>query len=431
MDKSVDNLLKSRGKIPKRICNIFHLSLKPLPPIPHSPIPHSLIPFLLLSLVLLSSFSLSGQTRLSPQAQIGVLTCDPGPYIYSTFGHTCFHVFDPTNGINEVYNYGTFDFQAPGFVRKFVQGKLNYILSIEDYQRFRYFYMHNKQSVYEQVLLLSPEERQNFYTYLHTNALPENREYLYDYFFKNCSTVPRDILFEQLGDSLQVDSSIFEPTDLTLRGLIHEKLTRLPWMKFGIDLILGMKIDKKTSIYGAMFLPDQLMTHLSTQKRIANQQAIPLVAFENQVVHGQALSPYSGILPKHVTWVLFALVALFTLWQYLRRSSRTWLDSILFLIAGLAGVTMIIMWIGTDHSTTSQNLNLLWALPTHLVAGIALMRKKLPSWLKPYFLSAAILHTLFLLFHSFLSQVFPFAIFPFIGALLIRSVYLWKRQSFS
>ena len=414
MDKSVDNLLKSRGELVIRIGNIPTLFL----------IPHILLFYILIS-------PLVAQVRLSPQAQIGVLTCDPGPYIYSTFGHTSFHVFDPTNGINEVYNYGTFDFEAPGFVRKFVQGKLNYILSIQDYQRFRYFYLHNKQSVYEQTLLLSPQEQQSFYEYLSTNALPENREYLYDYFFKNCSTVPRDIIFEQLGDSLQIDSALYEPGDYTLRELIHEKLTRLPWMKFGIDLILGMKIDKKTTPYGAMFLPDQLMEYLRKQNRVANNQLLPMVAFENQVVHGQPLPEYSGILPIHITWILFALIALYTLWQFLRKSSQRWVDCLLFLIAGLAGITMIVMWVGTDHSTTSQNLNLLWALPTHFIAAIALMRGNTPSWLRSYFLISAILHGLFLCFHFFLPQEFPFAILPFVGGLFLRSIFLWKGQTFS
>ncbi|MEM9723294.1 MAG: DUF4105 domain-containing protein [Bacteroidota bacterium] len=404
-------MLITRGELVERTHNIF------------------LLVFLFLFLGPFASTKLLGQVQLSPQAQIGVLTCEPGPFIYSTFGHTCFHVFDPTTGLNEVYNYGTFDFETPGFVRKFVQGKLNYILSVEDYQRFRYFYLYNKRSVYEQGLLLSLPERQRFYEYLYTNALPENRMYLYDYFFKNCSSVPRDILFEQLGDSLQVDSSLFQPGNLTFRELIHEKLTRLPWMKFGIDLILGMKIDRKATPYEAMFLPDQLMAHLKKQNRILQQRAIPLVIFEGQPVYGEELPPYSGIRPSHITWTVFLLIVLYTAWQFRQNSTRRWLDCILFLIGGLAGIVMIVMWLGTDHSTTSHNLNLLWALPTHLVAAVALMRKHLPSWLGTYFLIAAILHGLFILFHPLLPQVFPFAILPIVGSLFLRSIFLWRKQS--
>ena len=37
------------------------------------------------------------------------------------------------------------------------------------------------------------------------------------------------------------------------------------------------------------------------------------------------------------------------------------------MILGLLGLFMLFMWFGTDHQNCANNINLLWALPTHLI----------------------------------------------------------------
>ena len=407
----MDKLLKNRGKLPPLSHNIFFR-----------------VCGLALYFFCASPVAYS-QVTLSDQAEITLLTCDPGDQLYATYGHTSFRVFDPINGLDDVYNYGTFDFNTPGFYLKFVRGKLNYLLTIGDYQAFRRWYLTHQRSVYEQILFLSPGEKQAFYEYLFNNSLPENREYLYDYFFKNCSSVPRDIIFELTGETMVPDSTLHAPGANTFRELIHEKLTSLPWAQFGIDLILGMKIDRKASPYERMFLPEHLMTHMGKVKRKVKGREIPMVISQEQVVFGSQLPPYEGILPIHVTWAFFVLVAAYTLWQFFKQNTQKRLDFILFFLAGLAGLLMVVMWVGTDHSTATHNLNLLWALPTHLFAAFYLLKSTTPKWLPTYFLVAALIHLLFLLGHPFLPQYFPPAALPLVGALLLRSIYLWRQQT--
>lgn len=412
MDKLVDKLLKSRGKLSIFSRNIDYLAC------------------CIALLYLISPSSVYSQLTLSSDAEITLLTCDPGDQLYSTYGHTSFRVFDPANGLDDVYNYGTFDFETPGFYLKFVRGKLNYLLTIGDYQAFRRWYMAHHRSVYEQILFLSPGEKQAFYEFLYNNSLPENREYLYDYFFKNCSSVPRDIIYELTGETWIPDSALNQPGAYTFRELIHEKLTALPWAQFGIDLILGMKIDRKASPYEQMFLPEHLMTYMAKVKRNIKGREAPLVISEQQIVFGNPIAPYEGILPIHVTWIFFILVAAFTAWQFFKKNTHKLLDVILFFLAGLAGILMVVMWIGTDHSTATHNLNLLWALPTHMFIAFILLRSHPPAWLSTYFLVAAAAHLLFLLGHPLLPQYFHPAALPLVCALLLRSIYLWRQQSF-
>ena len=50
-------------------------------------------------------------------------------------------------------------------------------------------------------------------------------------------------------------------------------------------------------------------------------------------------------------------------------------DITYFLILGLMGCFMLFMWFGTDHELCRDNYNLLWALPTHLIAVFYVQKK--------------------------------------------------------
>src|SRR5690554_3256175 len=84
--------------------------------------------------VILASFS---QTRqLSSDAEISVLTIGPGASLNDAFGHSGFRIKDSRLGIDEVYNYGIYDFNTPNFYLKFAQGKLNYLIGKNSFKDF-------------------------------------------------------------------------------------------------------------------------------------------------------------------------------------------------------------------------------------------------------------------------------------------------------
>ena len=70
--------------------------------------------FLLAIVFICAVVSLRGQA-ISDQAKISLLTGSPGAELYSTFGHSAIRIQDEVNGIDELYNYGTFDFRTPNF----------------------------------------------------------------------------------------------------------------------------------------------------------------------------------------------------------------------------------------------------------------------------------------------------------------------------
>ena len=72
-----------------------------------------------------------------------------------------------------------------------------------------------------------------------------------------------------------------------------------------------------------------------------------------------------------------------------------------------------------DHEASAYNLNILWAIPTHIIAVFAFIRQ--PRWLKYYFLLTAISQLLLLGGWFFLPQQMNPALLPMVLALMIRA----------
>ena len=80
------------------------------------------------------------QLQLSDDAKISVITIGPGESLNDAFGHNGFRIKDRALGIDLVYGYGEYDFDAPNFYLKFIQGKLDYLISRHPFQNFYYAY---------------------------------------------------------------------------------------------------------------------------------------------------------------------------------------------------------------------------------------------------------------------------------------------------
>jgi len=109
---------------------------------------------------------------LSSKAEISVITCDPGSELYSSFGHSAFRVLDRSIGLDQVYNYGTFNFNTNNFYIKFARGKLLYDLSSYPFHYFLRDYVQENRTVIEQVLELDELSKQQFFNFLQNNAKP-------------------------------------------------------------------------------------------------------------------------------------------------------------------------------------------------------------------------------------------------------------------
>lgn len=315
----------------------------------------------------------SQQITLSPAATISVLTCGAGQELYSTFGHSAFRINDPVLGIDVVYNYGTFDFNAPFFYLKFTQGKLPFSLSRQQFDHFMYEYDVENRWVKEQVLQLTATQTNELFQFLEHNYLPENRGYKYDFFFDNCSTKIGTVLERTFGKALRYDYAHLEK-QFTFRELIHQNLKTNSWSAFGIDLALGSVIDRTATPHEHLFLPSYVMRQLN----FTTLGNMPLVSLERSVLKEGPAEVELGFYTTPLFWlsVLLCIVAIITYWDFKKGTRNRWLDFSLFFTTGVAGWIIVFLWFFTEHTTTVVNFNILWAFPLNLIAAFILLSKK-------------------------------------------------------
>ena len=98
--------------------------------------------FFILFLIGMFQHIQSQELRLSEQSEISIITVGPGDILYEAFGHSAIRVRDSVIGMDNIFNYGLFDFNQPNFKLNFTKGKLLYKLGKKPFQNFvtNYYY---------------------------------------------------------------------------------------------------------------------------------------------------------------------------------------------------------------------------------------------------------------------------------------------------
>ncbi len=356
----------------------------------------------------------------SSRLRISLLTCTPGEELYATFGHSAYRVIDSNSLTDIVYNYGTFNFGEDGFYLKFMRGKLLYYVSTEYFNEFVYGYRSEGRGITEQVLNLTPAEKVRIRNFLNENLKPQNRYYKYDFFFDNCTTRLRDILKKQ-HDTAFVFRSVMPPGS-RFRQALHEYLDRNGevWSKLGIDILLGLPSDAVMTPGQMQFLPDNLMKSLDSCN-VDHR----LVLSSQEICHATvSYEKHPFFTPFVVFALLFALI--FVLSLIPNRFARAFLqgfDGILFFLTGTLGIILVLMWMATDHIMCSNNLNLLWAWPTHFILAFFVNSNK--KWVKWYYGINATTMAILLGAWFFLPQQMNNGLLPLVALLMYRSWVKW------
>ena len=382
---------------------------------------------LILALSLLCQLATAQNNTLSSSAQVSLLTCSAGDDAYTSWGHTAIRIHDPERAYDKVFNYGTFDFDTPNFMLKFLRGKLLYKLGIASTKKFRFVYEREKRTVWEQVLNLDAAEEQEIFDYLLNEYKPENRFYQYDFFFDNCATRVRDVFEKTMEDRLEWAENP-AVKDRTLRGLLDEGIIENAPLDFGIDLILGANSDVKADTRNAMFLPFHLQSSLKDAKIRRGGKWEPFVVSESSFFE------FDRPIHSKFNWTIVIALAVILLIRlfFLKSNSKgvRIFDYSLFFLAGLIGVILAFMWLGTDHKACGWNLHLFWANPLYLLMLIGLRIKGLRPYMKYLFIFTA--HLTFMGFFLIpgMGQYLHPAIVILMLILLLASVrrvfVLWK-----
>jgi len=383
--------------------------------------------YLLFLFILLNLPAFAQYVSLSEKAEISILTIGPGDNLYDKFGHSAFRVYDPENDIDYAFNYGVYDFDTPNFYTKFAQGKLLYKLAVSEFEPFLNSYKAQDRWVEEQVLNLSYSEKQGVFNFLQDNAKPENKYYKYDFLYDNCATRIRDVLVSVLGDKLKYNANLAEE-GYTFRELIQKNVHYNSWGSLGMDVAIGAVVDRKASSWEYQFLPEYVYK-ANEGATIATASGTTALVKTTKKLYDTEERRESGnffVSPLFIFGILGLLLVFVTYKNYKNQQRSRYLDMLIFLVTGLIGVILLLLWFATDHSTTANNYNLLWAFPFSLLFFTLISRQTPKRWLQRYTFFLILL--LVLLGFHWISGVQRFAIglLPLLLGLAVRYIYLYR-----
>ena len=105
-------------------------------------------------ILIFTAVLLTASAQAGDSLSVSLLTCSPGNDPASAFGHSGIRVTDHATGRDLVFNYGTYSFQEPHFLLKFLRGDLDYCLSINYFKNFKQSYERAGRGIVEQPMNL-------------------------------------------------------------------------------------------------------------------------------------------------------------------------------------------------------------------------------------------------------------------------------------
>jgi hypothetical protein len=317
-----------------------------------------------------------------------------------------------------VYNWGVFDFNTPHFVWKFAKGRLDYVLDTSDFQLFLQEYYLERRSVYCQKINLEPVEKRELLGLIQTNLLPQNRSYRYDFFYDDCSTRIRDLIEKVVGRKL-----IYPPDETnkipTFRTLVGEYQRPYPWLKMGVDLIMGTPGEAKADFRDRMFLPLDLQRNLTQAVINRDRKMVPLLSSSSVIVEFERARTKSTFYstPFFIFTLLFIIIMIISAIIKKGRLIHV-MDILLFSLFSILSILMVFFNFFSDHMQMKLNVNLIWFNPVILICLFCIIFKK-PGfiWFRIVFFLSTVFLILLISFQGALNSSFV----PIIMILILRS----------
>ena len=324
---------------------------------------------------------------LSENTEVSIITCGTGSEIYSLFGHTAIRIRDADNQIDEVYNYGTFDFSTPNFYLKFVKGDLQYLETSCTFEEFIQEYLYEKRSVDEQILNISISQKQALFDYLNASLKSEERFYTYKFIDKNCTTMVIDAVNKILGKEVIVKNTT---EDRTYRAILFPYFEGHFFEQLGTSIIFGTKVDLKGE---ELFLPAKLQESIKT----ISYNNKPLCKVNKKIMEFEKEEvPFSWWNNYYVFCLLFSMVLI---------ANKSAVYKTYFIALGLLGLFFIFAGFYSLHKELANNYNILLFNPILFLVVYFQFKNN-----RKYILYSSMFSILCLLFYVFILLDKPYLI---------------------
>lgn len=334
--------------------------------------------FVLLAVVVNAQpvISPASMPALAGDTTVSFVNFYPGSEIYELEGHSALRVTMPEGDF--AISYGTYDFDQPNFVYRFVKGETDYWVTAVPWPYMVSHYLRDGRRIVEHRLNMTPEAKRRLVALIGENLREENRTYRYNYVLDNCATRPLRIVERALGDSIILGEPTADVSGLgTFRDIMRRYHRNYPWYQFGIDLALGSGIDRPIDNRMKAFAPVVLDAQLGGAT-YGGKTLVKSVAVLNNTADDAAIdhpTPWP-LTPMAVSIYLLIFVIVMTVRDIRCGRVTRRLDAVLFGVFGLTGLLLTFLIFVSVHEATSPNWLYLWLNPLCLIPTIFIWLKK-------------------------------------------------------
>ena len=313
---------------------------------------------------------LTGISPVSAQ-QAWLMTYGTAERIEEQFGHNAIWIRDAERGIDQVYNFGFFDFDKPGFYTEYLFGEMVYFALARSPEEELSYYRWRDRSVRAQRLALQPNQVRRLTDWLEARVQPETRDFRYDYYFNNCSNRVRDALDVALDGALSEYSKPL-PASRDFRTHTRRLIQDDFPLYIGIEAGLGRMADRPRTRWEEMFLPAVVADTVADMRvATADGETQPLVIDDRMLYESSRPKPPDRPdfhLPAFLALGLASMVMIMMpVLSFQRRLPRLLGARIWIVFCVLGGGTLLFLWLATAHEAAWRNENLLLLNPLALL----------------------------------------------------------------
>jgi len=177
-----------------------------------------------------------------------------------------------------------------------------------------------------------------------------------------------------------------------------------------------------------MYIPHYLHKALEKASLKTDSGVVPVIKKSEQIIESTRKRGFGVDFfwsPVFLLSVLAFIGIIITLKDKKNNRRTKLLDWLIFSITGLLGIGLLLLWFATDHTSSDNNFNILWAFAPNLFFLFYLKKNKnkrnatymaiLLGWL--------VLLTILWIFSV---QLFAISLIPLLILLLVRYLYLYK-----
>ncbi|GHT72966.1 membrane protein [Spirochaetia bacterium] len=302
----------------------------------------------------------------------------PGDELYFWWGHLALIIDDAVTGTSRFYDYGLFSFKSTRFFTNFLMGRLLYSVGVSPAEANFRVYRNNNRDITLYTLDLPASTKEEIRRFVENNVLPENRDYLYHHFKNNCVTPVLNIIDTATGGQFRAEYGE-APGRYTIRQHVRRHTWFNPFFDWFLNFMMGQDIDKPTTVWEEMFLPQELGNRINeftyTDVNGRERRLVSSVEVLNRAVGRPAiLDVPRKQWPRSLALGMVTAILLCGVYALRRRkpvAGRIILGSVqalLGLFFGVVGLALFFMTFFTNHDYTYHNINLLYINPLLLAA---------------------------------------------------------------